>query len=610
MRNLILLLIFLALLVAIVWLVLGSRRKATAPAPAAPAERGPYGGGPVSRSDLAGEVGIPTAAGAAAGAAAWTASRGEDGFEGVDADVAESAALEAERDLAGGRVPGGDDVDRSAWAGGAPAAAGEGDAFDVGEDGVMRESRLAEDADLSGLAAAEAEARAAVDQGAGGLPDLSGDVDDFDLPEEGLHGLGSPDESPATPAGAASAELPGWSAPTEPPAPAAAADPGEVGAAYGSTGFAADSEAEQAMEAPEAEVVAPEVVAETGADASAAEVSEPDPIAPEVVAETGIDTPAGEVAEAEGGTPEVVAETGTDASAAVVPEPDPIAPAVPEPEVVADLAATTPVSETPDGGRVTEPDVAAPVEPMPVMQPPAAVEPMPVMQPPAEVAPMPVLTPAPPVTEPVVTEPVAAEPVVTEPVVTEPVVTGPVVTEPVGAAAEEAGEFESPGDAVNAELEAEAEMVAEGGPVDEAAGEPAYPVAGTGSRVVGVAQGETMVFDSAEAPTEHPAAEGTDAADGTDAAEGTDADAAAAGAPAGGEQPIAHEHAVRDGGWSVGSAAPIEDGCMPLGHPIKGVFALGIYQVPGSSWYEATIADVWFTDEGAAEAAGFRRGEG
>ena len=79
---------------------------------------------------------------------------------------------------------------------------------------------------------------------------------------------------------------------------------------------------------------------------------------------------------------------------------------------------------------------------------------------------------------------------------------------------------------------------------------------------------------------------------------------------AGGDSAYEHRHEVVDGGWSVGSAAPIEDGCMPLGHPVKGVYALGIYQVPGSDWYDATTADVWFTDENAAQRAGFRRGEG
>ncbi|MEI2774414.1 MAG: hypothetical protein V9G19_00260 [Tetrasphaera sp.] len=71
-----------------------------------------------------------------------------------------------------------------------------------------------------------------------------------------------------------------------------------------------------------------------------------------------------------------------------------------------------------------------------------------------------------------------------------------------------------------------------------------------------------------------------------------------------------HDHAVWDGGWGVGSAAPNDDGCMPLGHPIKGVLAYGVYQVPGSDWYAATTPDVWFIDEETAQRAGFRRGDG
>lgn len=81
-----------------------------------------------------------------------------------------------------------------------------------------------------------------------------------------------------------------------------------------------------------------------------------------------------------------------------------------------------------------------------------------------------------------------------------------------------------------------------------------------------------------------------------------------------GSEPAAtepHDHAVWDGGWGVGSAAPNDDGCMPLGHPIKGVFDYGrVYQVPGSDWYDATVPDVWFVDEESAQRAGFRRGEG
>lgn len=74
-----------------------------------------------------------------------------------------------------------------------------------------------------------------------------------------------------------------------------------------------------------------------------------------------------------------------------------------------------------------------------------------------------------------------------------------------------------------------------------------------------------------------------------------------------------HDHAVWDGGWGrrLGRARPNDDGCMPLGHPIKGVLAYGVYQVPGSDWYAATTPDVLrHIDEETAQRAGFRRGDG
>jgi hypothetical protein len=97
--------------------------------------------------------------------------------------------------------------------------------------------------------------------------------------------------------------------------------------------------------------------------------------------------------------------------------------------------------------------------------------------------------------------------------------------------------------------------------------------------------------------------EGTPAADDAHHSDDTHQDDAHAAGP--------HDHAVWDGGFGVGSAAPNDDGCMPLGHPIKAVYAFGgVYQVPGSDWYDVTTPDVWFISEDAAQAAGFHRGEG
>lgn len=62
---------------------------------------------------------------------------------------------------------------------------------------------------------------------------------------------------------------------------------------------------------------------------------------------------------------------------------------------------------------------------------------------------------------------------------------------------------------------------------------------------------------------------------------------------------------VVDGGYSVGSAAPIGDGAMPLGHPVKAWHDTATFLTPGSPGYEGADPHVWFTDARAAEAAGF-----
>lgn len=64
---------------------------------------------------------------------------------------------------------------------------------------------------------------------------------------------------------------------------------------------------------------------------------------------------------------------------------------------------------------------------------------------------------------------------------------------------------------------------------------------------------------------------------------------------------------VRDGGYGVGSAAPVWDRVMPLGHPIKGTTHHMEYFVPGGQWYEQVVADVWFTDEETAVRFGYHR---
>ncbi|MCP5029362.1 MAG: 50S ribosomal protein L22 [Actinomycetia bacterium] len=61
-----------------------------------------------------------------------------------------------------------------------------------------------------------------------------------------------------------------------------------------------------------------------------------------------------------------------------------------------------------------------------------------------------------------------------------------------------------------------------------------------------------------------------------------------------------------EAGFGAGSHPPFDDvDEMPEGFPIKGNADSMKYHEPGSSWYEATKAEVWFASTEAAEAAGF-----
>jgi large subunit ribosomal protein L4 len=63
-----------------------------------------------------------------------------------------------------------------------------------------------------------------------------------------------------------------------------------------------------------------------------------------------------------------------------------------------------------------------------------------------------------------------------------------------------------------------------------------------------------------------------------------------------------------DAGPDYGSDShlPLEDDSEPKGYPIKGNASSKLYHVPGSAFYDRTIAEVWFTTPEAAEAAGFQ----
>ena len=60
-----------------------------------------------------------------------------------------------------------------------------------------------------------------------------------------------------------------------------------------------------------------------------------------------------------------------------------------------------------------------------------------------------------------------------------------------------------------------------------------------------------------------------------------------------------------DNPYGDGSHAPLDDDAMPDGYPVKGNADSGKFHQPDGRWYENTVAEVWFADAAAAEAAGF-----
>ncbi|AEA27530.1 MULTISPECIES: 50S ribosomal protein L17, sunset domain variant [Pseudonocardia] len=78
---------------------------------------------------------------------------------------------------------------------------------------------------------------------------------------------------------------------------------------------------------------------------------------------------------------------------------------------------------------------------------------------------------------------------------------------------------------------------------------------------------------------------------------------AAAAAPAA-EEPAAEESTAP---YGEGSHAPLDDPQQaPEGFEIKGNADSMLYHVPGSAFYDRTVAEVWFASAEAAEAAGFQ----
>ncbi len=56
----------------------------------------------------------------------------------------------------------------------------------------------------------------------------------------------------------------------------------------------------------------------------------------------------------------------------------------------------------------------------------------------------------------------------------------------------------------------------------------------------------------------------------------------------------------------AGSHPALEDGSEPEGFPVKGNADSMLYHLPGTRFYNSTVAEIWFADAAAAEAAGYQ----
>lgn len=546
-KNLVLLLIFLLLVGVIIWLLLSSFRR-----PARPAE-------PTNR-DVARPDPVP--------GAAWGASHEEDLNEGSDAVAApQGVAEDAEANLdalvavdeqvAQARVV--DDVD------------GSEDDFDAGVDGVLREARLADDEGDAALAAAEAEARE-VTESDYAMPDLSGDADDFDLPEDGgLHGLTVTDDDAAADPAVSEASA------TEVVAPEVAAP--EV-----------ESNGEEGVKVEEsvaAESVDDGTVAEAAADDDAADFEVESPVGGEVE-----NVPAGGEDIIEAPSYDLSAESADVEVDASGPDVEESAAALAEVDAAGlddensggiDASGLDGDIDGSDDGPFIGPsgldaEAGAADEELVALGESGAVEETRELDAPDGAV----------------------------------AVADGAVADGADADGADAGKV----DAWTAEAVTAAGVTTESGAAEEVTAEGLTSDIGvadvsTATESAGDYQGDLATEGSHDAAVAESWSSTASHGEGHDGGiHGESDEGGVIATTAGGDSAYEHRHEVVDGGWSVGSAAPIEDGCMPLGHPVKGVYALGIYQVPGSDWYDATTADVWFTDEDAAQRAGFRRGEG
>ena len=118
------------------------------------------------------------------------------------------------------------------------------------------------------------------------------------------------------------------------------------------------------------------------------------------------------------------------------------------------------------------------------------------------------------------------------------------------------------------------------------------------SAEVDVAEVEEAVEEAQVVPDDKPAKPAKKAAKAAEA-ETVETDSTEA------VEPADAADAADDAPYGPDSHAALDDGAEPEGFPIKGNASSKLYHVPGSAFYDRTVAEVWFRDADAAEAAGF-----
>ena len=153
------------------------------------------------------------------------------------------------------------------------------------------------------------------------------------------------------------------------------------------------------------------------------------------------------------------------------------------------------------------------------------------------------------------------------------------------------------------------DVVTDGGiPTDDPGDHRGQPWATTpGER--GLEEGADVDGDAADAgldvdmaPHSHESDEDDELAEPADA--GTPSDSTEDSAPG---RRVSGFDEVVDGGFGLGSAAPLADGAQPLGHAVKGTREGTTFVGPDDAGYDDVEPDVWFYSEDAARRAGFRR---